>query len=46
MANKRVVIFGLLGTVLDGTGRNEDRWQKWRPTVSLFQHEEIGRAHV
>ena len=41
MANKRVVIFGLLGTVLDGTGRNEDRWQKWRPTVSLFQHEEL-----
>jgi transcriptional regulatory protein RtcR len=36
---KRVVI-GLLGTVLDAKeGRN--RWEKWRPTVSVFQHENL-----
>lgn len=36
---KRVVI-GLLGTQLD-SGSNEDRWSNWRPTVSIFQHEEL-----
>ena len=41
MNPKKTVIFGLLGTVLDGAGKREDRWQKWRPTVSLFQHEEL-----
>lgn len=36
---KRVVI-GLLGTKLDG-GMDERRWDFWRPTVSLFQHEDL-----
>lgn len=36
---KRVVI-GILGTKLD-LGFFEDRWETWRPTVSLFQHEEL-----
>lgn len=36
---KRVVI-GLLGTQLD-SGFNEDRWGQWRPTVSIFQHEDL-----
>jgi transcriptional regulatory protein RtcR len=36
---KRVVI-GLLGTKLD-TGTNPNRWESWRPSVSLFQHEEL-----
>lgn len=39
MSKDRVAI-GLLGTSLDaGSGTN--RWSKWRPTVSLFQHEEL-----
>jgi transcriptional regulatory protein RtcR len=36
---KRVGI-GLLGTVLD-RGGSPERWDKWRPTVSLFQHEDL-----
>jgi len=36
---KRVVI-GLLGTRLDG-GTLPGRWDDWRPTISLFQHEEL-----
>ncbi|MGV3491348.1 MAG: RNA repair transcriptional activator RtcR [Devosia sp.] len=33
---RRRVAIGVLGTTLD-TGRTEDRWQKWRPTVGLCQ---------
>ena len=36
---KRVVI-GILGTKLD-SGTEPYRWDRWRPTVSLFQHEEL-----
>ena len=36
---KRVII-GLLGTTLD-RGRAADRWERWRPSVSLFQHEDL-----
>lgn len=36
---KRVLI-GLLGTNLDA-GKESKRWEKWRPTVSLFQHEDL-----
>lgn len=36
---KRVAI-GLLGTKLD-SGLGSDRWEFWRPTVSLFQHEDL-----
>lgn len=37
---KRQVVIGFLGTVVD-TGRGPERWEKWRPTVSLFQHEDL-----
>lgn len=36
---KRVVI-GLLGTKLD-SGFQTNRWEGWRPSVSLFQHDEL-----
>lgn len=36
---KRVLI-GLLGTKLD-SGTTAWRWSEWRPSVSLFQHEEL-----
>lgn len=36
---KRVVI-GILGTTLD-RGSADHRWDRWRPTVSLFQHEDL-----
>ena len=35
-----LTVFGLLGTHLDkGFGAN--RWERWRPTVSIFQHDEL-----
>ncbi len=36
---KRVAI-GILGTKLDG-GFDVSRWDMWRPTVSLFQHDDL-----
>lgn len=38
-AKKRVVI-GLLGSVLD-RGEDDTRWNHWRPTLSLFQHDDF-----
>jgi transcriptional regulatory protein RtcR len=37
---KNHVVIGLLGTVLDAKERR-NRWEKWRPTVSIFQHENL-----
>jgi transcriptional regulatory protein RtcR len=37
---KKRVIIGLVGTVLD-RGGGPKRWENWRPTVSLCQHEDF-----
>jgi len=37
---KRNHIIGLLGSNLD-SGRAEDRWSKWRPSVAACQHEDL-----
>ena len=37
---KKRVVIGLLGTVLDAKEKR-NRWEKWRPTVSIFQHENL-----
>jgi transcriptional regulatory protein RtcR len=37
---KRKVILGFLGTQLD-SGLGPGRWEKWRPTISLSQHEDL-----
>lgn len=37
---KPIVVLGLLGTTLD-TGKGPKRWERWRPTVSLCQHEDF-----
>lgn len=34
------VVFGMLGTQIDA-GTGPGRWEKWRPTVSLGQHEDF-----
>lgn len=39
MARRRVV-FGFLGTTMDA-GKLEARWERWRPTVALCQHEDF-----
>jgi transcriptional regulatory protein RtcR len=36
----KTVVIGFLGTQLD-SGRGAGRWEKWRPTVSLVQNEDV-----
>ncbi|CAA9382992.1 MAG: Transcriptional regulatory protein RtcR, partial [uncultured Phycisphaerae bacterium] len=40
MKARRNVAIGLLGPVLDG-GKGPDRWERWRPTVSICQQEDL-----
>lgn len=35
-----VVVFGLFGTTLD-VGKNPDRWQNWRPSVSICRQPDL-----
>ena len=37
---QKTVVIGFLGTQLDG-GQGAGRWDKWRPTISLTQHEDL-----
>lgn len=37
---KRQVAIGFLGTNLDA-GKWDNRWERWRPTVALCQHEDL-----
>jgi transcriptional regulatory protein RtcR len=48
------VVIGIVGSQLDA-GSGASRWEKWRPTVSVFQHEDFlidrlellhGRQHI
>jgi len=34
------VVFGFLGTTLDA-GNTANRWERWRPTISLCQQEDV-----
>lgn len=40
MTAKRIVVIGFIGTQLD-SGKGSARWEKWRPSVALTQHEEL-----
>jgi transcriptional regulatory protein RtcR len=40
MPARQTVIIGLLGSILD-SGFHEERWKKWRPTVSLCKHPDL-----
>ncbi len=35
------VAIGLLGTVMDAPAKNIARWEKWRPSISLCQQEDL-----
>src|SRR5689334_945564 len=37
---KNIVAIGLLGPALD-LGGGHKRWERWRPTVALCQHEDL-----
>ncbi|WP_077035736.1 RNA repair transcriptional activator RtcR [Pelomonas sp. KK5] len=45
LAPKPIVVIGFLGTQLDG-GQGAGRWEKWRPTISLAQHEDMAVARL
>jgi transcriptional regulatory protein RtcR len=38
-SQKKTVVIGFLGSQLDG-GQGAGRWEKWRPTLSLVQHQD------
>ncbi|MFN0107550.1 MAG: RNA repair transcriptional activator RtcR [Blastocatellia bacterium] len=40
MAKKDIVVIGLLGPNLD-SGEGAERWDRWRPTVSICQQEDL-----
>jgi transcriptional regulatory protein RtcR len=40
MKSKKIVVIGFIGTQLD-SGTGSARWEKWRPTVALTQHEDL-----
>lgn len=40
MAQKEIVVIGLLGPNLD-SGDGPERWDRWRPTVSVCQQEDL-----
>ena len=40
MTSKKQVVIGLLGSVLD-SGFHEERWKRWRPTISLCKHADL-----
>lgn len=37
---KKTAVIGFLGTTLDN-GFSQNRWQRWRPTISLCMHEHL-----
>ncbi|MGC4095132.1 MAG: RNA repair transcriptional activator RtcR [Polyangiaceae bacterium] len=40
MARRKLVVIGILGTTLDA-GKGNARWDRWRPSVALTQHEDL-----
>jgi transcriptional regulatory protein RtcR len=40
MRRRKNVVVGLLGATLD-VGKQANRWDRWRPTVALCQHEDL-----
>src|SRR5262245_19231219 len=41
MSRRRLTVIGFLGSTLDQSKRGPARWERWRPTVSLCQHEDL-----
>ena len=37
----KTVAIGILGTMLDRRGKGDKRWDKWRPTISMCQHDDL-----
>lgn len=45
MKQKKNMVIGFLGSTLD-QGRKENRWQRWRPTLSLLMHDDLKIDHM
>jgi transcriptional regulatory protein RtcR len=41
MSRRRLTVFGFLGNILDQSKRGPARWERWRPSVALCQHEDL-----
>jgi transcriptional regulatory protein RtcR len=37
----KTTVIGLLGPTMDNAGKNATRWERWRPSVALCQHEDL-----
>lgn len=37
----KTVVISILGTTMDRRGKGNNRWEKWRPNVSMCQHEDL-----
>ena len=37
----KTVAISILGTTMDRRGNKEKRWDKWRPTLSMCQHDDL-----
>ncbi len=37
----KTVAISILGTMMDRRGKGEKRWDKWRPTLSMCQHDDL-----
>lgn len=37
----KTIAFSILGTTLDRRGKGNERWEKWRPTISLCQQDDL-----
>jgi transcriptional regulatory protein RtcR len=37
----KTVVISLIGTTLDNRGLGKKRWDRWRPTLSLCQHDDL-----
>lgn len=37
---RKLVVIGIFGTRLDA-GHAKSRWNRWRPTISIFQHDDL-----
>jgi len=41
MSSRRTVAIGFIGATLDRVGKGANRWNHWRPSVSLCQQEDV-----
>ena len=39
--SRRTIVIGLVGMAKDAARPRQERWERWRPTVSLAQHEDL-----